>query len=219
MTRLSDINNIDIYKKWRHFSFMFECFVHSTSFATLKNYPDFELITVPYELTGQSESIIKLVTKHLSKSALFFIDLPVPKALAYVCLLNEKAKLLPVLTTRHINHEHGLVGDKNIISCLIQYSSIINVNSPEGFIFVLDSQRYSVFDDNIYKTHFNNQYEITEYDVPPIEMLKEFGYSKAVFIYEESLKEDINEYKEYLVKSDFDIICYNMLTDEEITNG
>ena len=219
-TRLRDINIIEIYKKWQYLSHMFECFVHSTSFATLKNYPDFEITKVSTEIDSPTKPILEIVKKHLCSSTLFFIDLPISRALAYVNYLNHELQLMPVLTVRHINHQYGLVGNKNIISCLIEYSSLMSTCNPAGFIFVLDSQRYSDFEDSIYITRFNNQYEITEYDLPPIEMLKEFGYSKAVFIYEDTIKEDLNEYKDYLIENELNIICYNVLTHEEImTDG
>lgn len=218
--KLKDVNPFEVYKKWQSLSYMFECFVHSTSFSTLKNYPNFTLNEVTPKLNSESKAILALAKKHFSPKTLYFIDLPVHTALNHAYFLNKKLGILPVLTVRHINHEYGLIGDKVAISAMLEYSNLMEKKEPKNFVFVLDSTRYAEYEDEKYKTFFNNQYEITEYDLPPIEMLKEYGYEKVVFIFEKALKEDVGEYKNYLSQNEFDVICFDTVANEEmITNG
>lgn len=212
---LKDADYYKAYKKWQRLSGVFDCFVHTTSFATLKEYPGFTLHVISSEQDGRSVRIMEFVKEQMGPQTLFFIDLPLLEALKHSLYLNQELQIMPVLTARHMNHPYGLVGGQDIISALIIDNAYKEAANPNGYAFLLDSERYSDYADDIFKMKFNNQYEISEYDVPTIEMLLEYNYSKIVFIYDNQLKEDIDEYKNYLITENFNVVCFNVSSSEE----
>lgn len=196
--RLTDYDLFKIYKKWYSGCGTFECFVHSTSFVSLKHYPDFTISDVPFENDGLAEVAINAFRKHSTSKVLCFIDLPETISLKVGFSLHKFCSVKPILTIRHIQHPFGIVGDYKSISQLLQYGEQLSADECENFVFVLDSLRYDDYNDEVYKVRFNNQYELTEFDLPPLEMLTDMGYEKLLFMYQEPIKKDIEEYLEYM---------------------
>lgn len=196
--QLKDIDLYHLYKKWYDGCGMFECFVHSTPFVTLKNYPDFVLNEIHFEQDEFTKEVLNIISPYVNAKTLFMIDFNAQLSLKLAYLLQKELMLKPILTFRQINHPYGLVFDQDEISSLISYSENISDINNNGFAFILDYQRYSEFCEDIYKSKFNNQYELTEYDLPVCEMLNDLGYQKVVFLYKGTLKEDVKPYIDYL---------------------
>lgn len=213
---LKDFDFSEVYAKWQQLARKFGCFVHTTSFTTLKNYPNFTLDSVNTDTDSHTASILEFIQPYLDPHTLFFIDMPLASALKYAYFFNRDFKMLPVLTMRHLHHPYGLVGDKNSISALLKYTDLIgDVDEPSPmYLFILDSSRYSTFSEDVYKIQFNNQYRLTEYNLPPFDMLRENGIEKVVFLNEKAPKDDMLQYMNSLVKEDFGVVNYDIATNE-----
>ena len=207
---LRDIDLYHLYKKWYDGCGMFECFVHSTPFVTLKNYPDFVLNDVCFEQDKFTEEVLNIISQYINPKTLFLIDFNAQLSLKLAYILQEKLALKPILTFRQINHPYGLVFDEEAINSLISYSEKITDKNNNGFVFVLDYLRYSEFSEDSYKSKFNNQYEVTEYDLPVCEMLNDLGYEQVVFLHQGTLKEDIKPYIEYLQKNGIQVVTFGL---------
>jgi len=207
---LMDIDLYHLYKKWYDGCGAFECFVHSTPFVTLKNYPDFVLKDVCFEQDKFTEEVSDIISQHINPRTLFMMDFNAQLSLKAAYILQERSALKPILTFRQINHPYGLVFDEDAISSLIYYSEKITDRNNNGFIFVLDYLRYSEFSEDIYKTKFNNQYEITEYDLPVCEMLNDLDYQQVVVLYQGTLKEDIKLYTDYLQENGIQVVMFHL---------
>lgn len=199
MTFLKDLDLYSIYLNWRKNTNAFECFLKSTPFVSLKNYPNFYLENIDSSKEGILFDRIKSVTTEYDKSnTIFLLDIPGHRSVLLGYLLQNNLSIKPILTFNILFHPYGLLGNKKFISNLLLCGNALKSIDPEGYIFLLDSERYlpeSKGDEEIF---FNNQYETTEEDMPNIELLKELGYSKAVYIYLDKIKEDINCYLDYL---------------------
>lgn len=208
---LKDIDLYHLYKKWYDGCGMFECFVHSTPFVTLKNYPDFILDDVNIEQNDFTKEVLNIIAPYIDSKTLFMIDFDAKLSLKLAYLLQKELLLKPILTFRQINHPYGLVFDEDAISTLISSSKKITDINNNGFVFVLDNQRYNEFCEDIYKSKFNNQYELTEYDLPICEMLNDLGYQQVVFLYQGTIKEDVKPYIDYLQQNDIQVkmFCLN----------
>jgi len=202
---LCDFNLHNIYKKWHDGCGAFECYVHSTCFVSLKHYPDFLLPKITFDTDSTNEKICSVIRQYKAENILFLIDLPTEQALKSSYILNKTLAFKPILTLRHIHHPFGIVGDSETISGLLQYGEQLSNENCMGFVFVLDSSRYDDYEDDVFKQKFNNQYEITEYDLPPLEMLKDLQFEHLVILFQQSLKEDLEQYAAYLQENGMDV--------------
>lgn len=203
--RLRDYDLFQNYKKWYNGTGVFKCFVHATPFVTLKHYPDFPLSALDAEDGGLIAKVISTYKEYEKTNVLCFVDLPEALSLKVAVSLYKTYSLMPILTIRHIQHPHGLVGNPESISHLLQYGERLDELDCDGYVFVLDSTRYADYEDGVYKERFNNQYELTEFDLPPLEMLTDLGYKKLVFMYQQPMKEDVAEYLEYIRTNGMDV--------------
>lgn len=199
-TRLSDADLYGIYRSWRDNTGAFECFVRSTCFVSLKHYPDFELEHPAFRRGAVCRKVTECVKSELQTcealetKTLFLLDLPAKKSLPLSLLLNQDCGLQPVLTMRQLYHPHGVVGETQDISALLKTGPKLRHEEPKGYVFVLDSNRCTENDGEIFTEKFNNQYELTAYDLPLPEMLHDTGYSKLVLMHSGALKRDVAQY-------------------------
>ena len=207
---LKDIDLYHCYKKWYDGCGVFECFVHSTPFVTLKNYPDFILNDVCFEQDKFTKEVLNTISPYLNSNTLFMIDFNPQLSLKSAYILQKHLLLKPILTYGQINHPYGMIFDEDAISSLVSYSENITAVNNNGYVFVLDYLRYSNFSEDIYKSKFNNQYEVTEYDLPVFEMLNDLGYQQFVFLYQGILKEDIKPYLDYLQEKGIQVVKFNL---------
>jgi len=208
--RLSTINLYDIYSKWFEGTYYFQCFVRSTNFVSLKQYPDFLLSQVPIEEDNLSIEIEQIVDKYLSKNTLYFFDFPALEGMKSGCLIQKNKKVKPVITFNNILHPYGLVGDKDYINGLLGYGELIENKEILTYSFILDSNRYSNYEKDDYKRFFNNQYELTDEDLPSYEMLQWLEITKCIYLYKDEVKEDMDVYLRYLEDSGMKIIKENL---------
>lgn len=200
MNSLKNFDLYEIYLNWRNNTNAFECFLKSTPFVSLKNYPDFTLddFNISFKDKLLYNKIKTIIEKHNLLSTIFILDMPGHIGVKMSYLLQNNDNIKPILTFNALLHPYGLVGNKTYISNLLQCGSGLKDISPEGYIFILDNGRYLADYDGKSEESFNNQYETTEEDMPSIELLNELSYLNTVYIYIDKIKEDIDCYLNYL---------------------
>ncbi|GFZ34014.1 hypothetical protein CSC2_45400 [Clostridium zeae] len=201
--RRTEIDIYKVYDNWQKGLEEFQCYFKVTPFATMKNYTDFSLDET---ISLSSDSIDKFnKLKHEFKvDSLYIIDFEANLALDLALLLNNEVKVKPILSFNHIFHTFGIVGDEDMAQRLLLYSDRLETIKPKAYCFVLDKGRYK--EDYICDyMKFNNQYEITEEELPPTDMLEALGIKNIVYMSEGYVKEDVKYYLEYLRKSDLDV--------------
>lgn len=200
MPHLKDIDMYKIYLKWRNNSNRFECFVKSTPFVSLKHYTDFRLeeMSISPSIHKIHDEIYNIISKYDLNTTLFILDTN-ELSIVKIGFLLQVHNIKPILTFNFMFHPYGAIGSKNFISNLVYFGERLNINEVKGYIFLLDNERYSDEEDiHLNENTFNNQYEITEEDLPTMEFLKEIKYTSCVYIYSNKIKEDINCYLDYL---------------------
>jgi hypothetical protein len=210
---LKDINLIKNFNNWNSNSMHFRCFVRATNFVSLKHYPNFELRKISFNEREAYNKILSLINMNEIGSTLIIIDISPVEGLKAAYLLHKYQYVKPILTFNSPLHQFGFVGDEDYISHLLGYGEVMQEVVPKGFVFVLDKNRYNEYDDEQYKKFFNNQYDLTDEDLPPVEMIKELGYKKVLYINEGQLKEDIGNYLSYLRDSNCEVIIKNLGED------
>ena len=207
---LKTINLYDIYSKWFEGTYYFQCFVRATNFVSLKQYPDFLLSSVSVEEDKFYKKLEAIVDSCLSKNTLYFIDLPGAEAIKNGYLLQKNKGIKPVITFNNILHPYGLVGDKEYISSLIGYGELIENEENVTYSFILDNNRYRDYDKEVFKRFFNNQYEMTDEDLPSFEMLQWLGISQCFYLCIEEEKEDMKTYLQYLEDNGIMVLKENL---------
>lgn len=207
MNFLKDFELYPIYLKWREGSNAFECFLKSTTFVSLKSYPNFSLeeFSISEEENIIYNKVKAIIDEQDTSNTLFLLDVPGHVSVLLGYLLQNNLNIKPILTLNQLFHPYGLVGSKKQISNLLLCGNKLNSINPKGYIFILDSERYLFQSNGTEENFFNNQYETTEEDMPSAELLKDLCYSKAVYIYLDEIKEDINCYLDYLDHFDIKI--------------
>lgn len=207
---LKEFDLIKIYRNWAADCGPFRCFFRATNFVSLKHYPDFQLNTLKLK-EGDSFYLIKSIIEEFeTKDTIFFLDISATEGMELGFYIQRFLKIKPILVLNNPIHPYGIVGDKEYISRLIGYGELLEKGEPNGFIFILDNCRYKECSEDELKRYFNNQYELTEDDLPYHYMLEELGYKKVVYIYEESVKEDVSYYLEYIKDNNIEVIYKNI---------
>lgn len=208
MKFLKDLELYPIYLKWREGTKAFECFLKSTAFVSLKNYPNFPLeqLSISKEENMIYDKVKAIIAEEETSNTIFLLDIPGQQSVLLGYLLQNDLNIKPILTLNLLFHPYGLIGSKKLISNLLLCGNKLNNINPKGYIFILDSERYLLESNGTEENSFNNQYETTEEDMPSAELLKELCYSKAVYIYFDKVKEDINCYLDYLDHFDIKVI-------------
>ncbi|GKU31596.1 hypothetical protein [Clostridium folliculivorans] len=201
--RRTEIDIYKVYDNWQKGLEEFQCYFKVTPFATMKNYTDFLLDN---NISPSNDSIDKFnKLKHrFEDDSLYIIDFEASLALDLALLLNNEVKVKPILSFNHIFHTLGIVGDEGMAQKLLVYSDSLELIKPKVYCFVLDKDRYRE-DYTCDYMKFNNQYEITEEELPPADMLEAIGIKNIVYISEGYVKEDVKYYLEYLRKSELDV--------------
>lgn len=197
---LKDVDLRYIYRKWKSNLEFFEPFMRSGPFVSLQNYEEFEISYSPKEeeLYEKYKAIINKILMENLKNTFVIVDLELMEGLEIAFVLNNRFSIKPVLNCNFLFHSYGLIGDKQQIEALVTIGYNLQDIIPKGYVFFLDYGRYKEFSPEVYKKKLNNQYELTEEDVPNLETLKELGFTRIVIITKDTLKEDINYYANYL---------------------
>lgn len=207
MNFLKDLELYPIYLKWREATSAFECFLKSTTFVSLKNYRNFTLedLSISEEENMIYDKVKAIIDEQDTSNTIFVLDIPGHQSVILGYLLQNNLSIKPILTLNQLFHPYGLVGSEKLISNLLLCGNKLNSINPKGYIFILDSGRYLLESNGTEENLFNNQYETTEEDMPSVELLRELCYSKAVYIYNNEIKEDINCYLDYLEHFDIKV--------------
>lgn len=197
---LKDVDLRYIYRKWKSNLEFFEPFMRSGPFVSLQNYEEFEISYSPKEeeLYEKYKAIINKILMENLKNTFVIVDLELMEDLEIAFVLNNRFSIKPVLNCNFLFHPYGLIGDKQQIEALVTIGYNLQDIIPKGYVFFLDYGRYKDFSPEVYKKKLNNQYELTQEDVPNLQTLKELGFNKIVIITTDTLKEDIHYYTNYL---------------------
>ena len=192
---LSDINLIELYRKWKKNLGYFRCFFRSTPFVSLQTYENFQIISRD---VGKEDELLNLILKKISEKAFCIVDMPFDKIINLAVVLNNNFKIKPILNLNIMFNNYGIIGSKGDISSLINASLKLKDIEPENYIMIFDYNRYkeSLTDEEI-KNKLNNQYGIGEDDIPDASVLSNLGYEKITIVSKE-LKEDLKELIDYI---------------------
>lgn len=161
------------------------CFVKSLPFVSAINMQNLNL-----EIKQKSSSL-KL---ELIKEDLIIMDISAEKGLNYAYKYRGEYTIIPDFNM--VCHDFGIVKSKPILEKLTLFKDV-NLKVADKYMIVLDYNRYkNVEIKNI--NEYNNQYEVTEEDLPEVEMIKFLDIKTVSYICPHKIKEDIAAYLNYL---------------------
>jgi len=214
MKKLKEIDLYGVYCKWRQGAGPFECFFRAANFTSLKHFDDFELSQISLEKDKTYKEIERIIKHNNTKKTLFMIEINDIEGIKTAYLLQEEQKIKPILTFNNPLHPFGLIGGIEYVSSILKLGEELKPINPEGFVFILNQNRFGDYQDEELKKFFNNQYELTDEDLPPYEMLCQLGFEKIIYMYNmEQLKEDVASYFQYLKDKNFKVI-HHILGEE-----
>ncbi|HWP96303.1 MAG TPA: hypothetical protein VN426_05590 [Syntrophomonadaceae bacterium] len=173
--------------------------MRKTNFVSLKHYPDFELSPVQMR-DSRLFKFLQPAMESLSPDHLVLFDIPALAGMRMGCLLQNKMHLKPILTYANPLHPYGVVGGDLYVNALVGFGQeLMPLSSPRAYVLILDSLRYRnrIGPATLLKK-FNNQYELTEDDLPTIEMLGFLQYTKMTLYRLGEAKEDTSAYIQYI---------------------
>lgn len=203
---LQCIKPVEIYRKWKSNSNVFEAFIRSGPFVSLQTYDNFDLdLSIDADfLTQKHKSIINFITNS-SDNSLIICDLDFNDCTETGFLLNNYYNIKPIISFNMVFYPYGLIGTRSNIENLVKYGMNLKEISPARYVLMSNFERYQDFSDDTYKKRLNNQYELCEDDLPYIDTLRSLGYSKVVLITKDKVKDDIQNYLNYLQGSTFEV--------------
>lgn len=207
---------IESYNNWCRNSGIFEGYVKSTTLASLSTL-DFTKIDCE-NYNSKSSNVFKELQSKIGadlNNTFIISDLEAEENLDFSIILNNNLSIKPILSFNHIAHDYGLVGNSVIHNKIVNYSfEFRNIEEVKAYCFILDNGRYRDNDDYLDPLIFNNQYELTEEELPHIEVLKMVNVERLIFIYRNKIKEDIQKYLDYLKDEKINIIFINLDSEE-----
>lgn len=213
--RLSDIDLFQIYKSWKNDLGPFQCFVKSTNFVSLKHYRDFTLSPILDDRGALSARVKGVLQEHDCTNTLFLLDINGIEAIKTAFFMRNSLSIAPIPVFNGVLHPFGLVGNEEYISYLIGYGMQNRERDNKGYLFIFDSNRYGDFSEEQLKRSFNNQYELGEEDLPPVEMLQALNYERVVYFFDQ-VKEDLDAYLEYLSNNNISVVKVNLSASEDV---
>jgi hypothetical protein len=203
---LQSINPIDIYRKWKCNTNTFEAFIRSGPFVSLQTYDNFDLdLSVDSNfLLEKHKNLIEQI-RACSKNDFIVCDLDFDDCTEAGFLLNNYFNIKPVISFNMVFFTYGLIGTKVNIENLVKYGVNLKEIYPSRYVLLCNFERYQDFSPDEYKKRLNNQYELCEDDLPYIETLAALGYTKVVLITKDSIKDDIQNYLNYIKSSSLEV--------------
>ncbi|WP_326511528.1 hypothetical protein [Clostridium intestinale] len=198
-----NINMYEVYENWRSGLGKFKWSLVSTPFASSKHIVK-DLILDDYLKKKTIDDILDDFSKDLivnqKEDEIIIFDFDGERSLDLAFNLNKEYMINPILIFAHIFHLNGIVGSKDMLNKLIKYSyGLKNENSKYGIF--LDYNRFSSKEYNP-RECFNNQYRLTEEEMPYIEDFIKAGIDKVIVISKAPIKIDIKEYIDYIKSSE-----------------
>lgn len=198
-----NINMYEVYENWRSGLGKFKWSLISTPFASSKHIvkelifdDDLKKKTVDDILDDFSKDLIA----SQKEDEIIIFDFDGERSLDLAFNLNKEFIINPILIFAHIFHLNGIVGTKDMLNKLIKYSYGLKNESSKYGIF-LDYDRFSNKEYNP-REFFNNQYRLTEEEMPYIEDFIKAGIDKVTVISQAPIKIDIKEYIDYIKSSE-----------------
>ncbi|OAA94129.1 MULTISPECIES: hypothetical protein [Clostridium] len=177
----------NIYKNFYLNAGVMSCFIKSLVFTSVVNLENVDI-----------ESNIQLdMTKIKSvgnEESLVILDIPGGRGLEYGYKYRDKYTIVPDFNM--VCHDFGVVKSKPILKKLALFSST-RLKNYDKYMIILDNNRYVDIEINSVN-QYNNQYEITEEDLPEVEMLNFLKIHNVLYVCDENIKEDVKEYLNYL---------------------
>lgn len=200
---LKDIDLRLVYRNWKNSSNTFEAFIRSGPFVSLQTYDNFKLnldININ-EVNDRHNNLISQITSY-SEDSFIICDLDFNDCVEIAFLLNNLHNIKPIISFNMLFNPHGLIGTTSNIENIIKYGLNLNPINSTRYVLFTNYERYMDFREEEYKIKLNNQYEVCEDDLPYAETLTALGYTKVIFITKEKIKQDIENYLNYLMNSD-----------------
>ncbi len=198
-----NINMYEVYENWRSGLGKFKWSLVSTPFASSKHMvknlildDDLKKKTIDDILDNFSKDLIV----NQKEDEIIIFDFDGGRSLDLAFNLNKEYMINPILIFAHIFHSNGIVGSKDMLNKLIKYSYGLKNESSKYGIF-LDYDRFSDREYNP-REYFNNQYRLTEEEMPYIEDFIRAGIDKVIVISKAPIKIDIKEYIDYIKSSE-----------------
>ncbi|MDF2504336.1 hypothetical protein [Clostridium sp.] len=177
----------NLYKEFYVNAGIMSCFVKSLIFVSVVNMSNLSI-------NENVQIDISKIKSFENEDDLIILDIPANVGLEYAYKYKDKYTIIPDFNM--VCHDFGIVKSNSILRNLTLFSDI-DLKNNDKYMIILDSNRYKDIEiDNI--NEYNNQYEITEEDLPELEMIKLLKLNNISYIYDKKIKEDIGEYLNYL---------------------
>lgn len=163
------------------------CFVKSLPFVSAVNLSDLNIGT-------KVELDISKIKTLQTEDNLIILDIPAELGMEYAYKYRDKYTILPDFNM--VCHDFGIVKSKPLLERLTLFSDI-KLKNTDRYMIILDSNRYRDIEINN-MNEYNNQYEVTEEELPELEMLEFLKINTVSYICSDNVKEDIAEYLNYL---------------------
>jgi hypothetical protein len=196
---LQEIDLRNIYGIWKSNLGPFRAFFRSTPFVSLQTYDDFTL--EEEYIIEYAQKNLEIIMEKFQDDKFVIVDLPLKEIINLSLVLNNEYDIKPILNINLLFHPFGIIGAKDNINKLINNGLKLKEINTNKFIMLIPYDRYNeeVSSEDL-KDMLNNQYGIGEDDLPYANMLKELGYNKVVIITKDNIKEDLNDYVNYISK-------------------
>lgn len=199
----------NLYKKFYLNAGVMSCFVKSLPFVSAVN---IDKLDINEDVQADNLKIKSLK----NEEDLIILDIPADEGLEYGYKYKDKYTIIPDFNM--VCHDFGIVESKSILKKLTLFSDV-DLENFDKYMIILDSNRYrDVEINNI--NEYNNQYEITDEDLPEIKMIDFLKINSISYIYDEKVKEDIEDYLNYLKDNNVSVNISKLNKREELkSNG
>lgn len=207
--KLDKVDWYEVYKKWTMNSGVFEYLFKSSPFVTAKYMENFQLnLNKDFSI---KEGLREVLKNNIKAEKILLVDVDASLGVKIALNLNNEVKTVPILAYNFLFHPYGIVGSKELIEDLVAASELLGiVEQPTTYAFIMDSSRY-IEDLNLDNPMiFNNQYEITDEEMPDISTIKKLNIKEVSFLYKGAMKEDIASYLEFLKENDIKISAIDL---------
>lgn len=190
---LQDIDLRKVYTIWKSNLGPFQGFFRSTPFVSLQTYDNF--ILKEENACQCNKYILDIIVENCSKNNFFIVDLPIDEILNLAFLLNNEYFIKPILNINLLFHPFGIIGTKENINKLINNGLNLKKISTEKFIMLIPYDRYNDnWKSDDLKDKLNNQYGMSDDDLPSADILKILGYTKITILTINKIKDDLQDY-------------------------
>jgi hypothetical protein len=200
--KLSEEEFINILFTWKSGLKVFSPFFKHTQFVSLSHTSNNQVKKVDINDSISKEFLTILKDVDFS-TTLLMIDHEDPLMVSLI--LNNIFNIKPVLLmNNYVFHSHSLIDNNSYLNKLYNVSKSLNHNdNPAGYAFITNSKRFKLYHGNAdFSDVFLNEYEIADYDLPSIDLLKKYTkYTDLLYIGDnEFIKDDMDAHLHYFEK-------------------